>query len=76
MMRPMLGDFRDYIELVEKNPSIRDISECSIEIKRLLNLLKSNEDKISKIIYFIDENLELTFEGKKSVLKRSYQTLN
>ncbi|NLY86004.1 MAG: type I-B CRISPR-associated protein Cas7/Csh2 [Tissierellia bacterium] len=65
----VLGDFRDYIELVEKNPSIRDISECSIEIKRLLNLLKSNEDKISKIIYFIDENLELTFEGKKVSLE-------
>lgn len=60
----VLGDFRDYIEFVENNSSIRDVSEYSIEIKKLLKLLSRNKEKINKIVYFIDENLELTLNGK------------
>jgi len=72
----VLGDFRDYIELVEKNPSIRDISECSIEIRRLLDLLKSNKDKINKIAYFIDKNLDLTLDGNKVSLEEELSSFN
>ncbi len=72
----VLGDFRDYIELVEKNPSIRDISECSIEIRRLLDLLKSNKDKINKIVYFIDKNLDLTLDGNKVSLEEELSSFN
>lgn len=74
--KTVLGDFRDYIELKEKNPSIRDVSECSIEIKRLLDLLKSNIDKINKIVYFVDENLELVIDGKKVKLEEELSNFN
>lgn len=60
----VLGDFRDQIKLVEKNTSIRDINECSIEISRLIQLLTNNKDNINKLVYFVDNGLELILEGE------------
>lgn len=59
----IIGDLRDHISLVEKEESIRDINECTLEIGKLINLLNLNNNKISKIHYFKDPSLKLTMEG-------------
>lgn len=63
----ILGDFRDHINLKEKNLSIRDINECTIEIEKLVNLLNNNKEKINKIYYFMDPSLRLTVNGNEVV---------
>ncbi len=60
----ILGDLRDYIDLKERDKSIRDINECTVEIDRLIELLNNNEEKINKIYYFIDPSLKITINGE------------
>lgn len=69
----VLGDFRDHIKLIEKNPSIRDINECSIDISRLVKLLNDNKDRIQKLVYFVDNSLELTLEGKDTSFEEGFK---
>lgn len=58
----VLGDYRDFIELKEEVPNIRDINECSLIIDELVELLEENKEKINAVHYFIDENLKLTLD--------------
>lgn len=60
----ILGDLRDYINLKEKNESIRDINECTLEIDKLIELINTNKEKINKIYFFIDPNLRLSAEDR------------
>ena len=41
----MLGDYRDFIELKEEVPNIRDINECSLIIDELVELLEKNKKR-------------------------------
>lgn len=59
----ILNDLRDYIDFVEKNDNIREISECSIEVGRLIRYLNNDKDIINKVYYFADADLELLNEG-------------
>ncbi len=56
----ILGDLRDYINLKEKQESIRDINECTVEIDKLIEILNINKEKINKIYYYKDPSLKLT----------------
>lgn len=69
----VLGDFRDQIKLIEKNASIRDINECSIDISRLVKLLNANKDRIQKLVYFVDNSLELILEGKDTSFEEGFK---
>lgn len=60
----ILGDMRDYIKLKEKNESIRDIKEVTLDIEELQEFLNKNKDRIKCIHYFADDRLEIkTKEG-------------
>jgi CRISPR-associated protein Csh2 len=63
--KTMLGDFRDLISLKEKVEYIRDIEECELDITKLVEKLEKEKNRINKIYFFHDENLELTVYGEK-----------
>lgn len=69
----ILGDMRDYIKFNEKVDSIRDISECSLDITPLVEFLCSNSSKIKCIHYFADDKLELNFNGAKVDFKGAFK---
>lgn len=63
--KTMLGDFRNLISLKEKVEYIRDIEECELDITKLVEKLENEKNRINKIYFFHDENLELTVDGEK-----------
>jgi CRISPR-associated protein Csh2 len=63
--KTMLGDFRDLISLKEKVEYIRDIEECELDITKLVEKLENEKNRINKIYFFHDENLELIVDGEK-----------
>ncbi|MEY8304156.1 type I-B CRISPR-associated protein Cas7/Csh2 [Anaerosalibacter bizertensis] len=71
----ILGDYRDYIELKENVPNIRDINECSLIIDRLVELFKGNKEKIKNIFYFADEKLEMIFQGERVSFEEAFKDL-
>lgn len=71
----VLGDFRDLIKLEEKVESIRDIKECALDISELVETLNKNKEKINKIYYFVDKNLELKVNGEIKTLKDALKDL-
>lgn len=71
----ILGDFRDFIKLEEKETSIRDINECALVIDDLLMLLKANKEKINSINYFVDKNLEIILNGNVVSLEEVFADL-
>lgn len=71
----ILGDYRDYIELKENVSNIRDINECSLLIDGLVDLFETNKEKISKIYYFADQNLELILNNEKVTIKEAFKNL-
>lgn len=60
----VLGDYRDYIELDEEVSNVRDITECSLIIDKLVDLLENNREKIERIYYFADESIDLTLNNE------------
>ena len=71
----ILGDYRDYIELKENVPNIRDINECALIIDRLVELFKGNKEKIKNIFYFADEKLEMIFQGERVSFEEAFKDL-
>ncbi|NSW90408.1 MAG: type I-B CRISPR-associated protein Cas7/Csh2 [Firmicutes bacterium] len=74
--RSIIGDFRKHLKLVEKNPSIRDIDELYIEIGNLINEFKANKNKIYKIAYFMDKNLDIRVAGEKVDICKALEGFN
>lgn len=72
----VLGDFRDYIDFVEKVESVRSIKECSIEVKRLVDFLNKNKDKIKSINYFADDNLDILAGGAHKKFEEAFGGFN
>ena len=71
----ILGDFRDFIKLEEKETSVRDINECALVIDNLFMLLKANKEKINSINYFVDKNLEIILNGNRVSLEEAFADL-
>jgi len=71
----ILGDYRDYIELKENVSNIRDINECSLLLDGLVDLFEENKEKISKIYYFADQNLELILNNEKVTFEEAFKNL-
>lgn len=71
----ILGDYRDYIKLQENVSNVRDITECSLTVDRLVDLFKENKDKINGIYYFADENLALILNNKKVAFEEAFKDL-
>lgn len=67
----VLGDMRDYISLIEKEENIRGLKEFYIDITNFKTFLEEYENKILKIHYFADENLELRVNDKSLTLKEA-----
>lgn len=65
----VLGDLRDYITLVEKEENIRSLKEFYLDITKLKVFFERYEDRILKIHYFADENLELRIGDEVCSLK-------
>ncbi|UZQ51381.1 type I-B CRISPR-associated protein Cas7/Csh2 [Clostridium kluyveri] len=57
--KTVLGDFRDYIKLEGKTENLRAISECCLHVEELLEFLNNYSDRIFKIHYFQDKNLQI-----------------
>ena len=72
----VLGDFRDYIDFVEKVESVRSIKECGIEVKRLVDFLNKNKDKIKSINYFTDDNLDILVGGAHKKFEEAFGGFN
>ena len=64
-----LKDLRSYITFKPKVESVRDITECYLEIARLIDYLSEQKSKISKIVYFEDEELQLMYKGRTTSLQ-------
>lgn len=77
----MLRDLRSYVKLIPANEEIddlgiRDITECSIDISRLVEYLRTNKDVISKIYYFSDEELILKCNNENLLLEEALNEFN
>ncbi len=75
----ILKDLREYLDLNYKTDNkyaVRTIKELSLDIGKLNHYLKEHEDKIAKIIYWIDDGIEIeglpelknAFENKMELL--------
>ncbi|CUH97868.1 hypothetical protein P22_4016 [Propionispora sp. 2/2-37] len=60
----VLKDLRNYIRLDTNLESIRDISEYKLDVSKLKQYLSACSDKISKILYFSDTDLQLMYDGQ------------
>ena len=72
----ILGDMRDYIIFKEKNEDIRDIKECFIEIKGLVDFLNKYKDRIKAINYFADDNLEIRLNDNIIGFEEAFSEFN
>lgn len=72
----ILGDLRDYIKFEAKDENVRDVKECSLEITELVSKLKSNKNKIDKVIYFADASLEIKVDGTVSEFSEALNSFN
>ncbi len=77
----MLRDLRSYVELSSGKKGIddlgiRDITECSLDISRLVEYLGANKGLIEKIYYFQDEALTLKMNGKDTSLEEALNEFN
>lgn len=61
--RTFLGDFRDYIKLVEVVEKPRKIEDIQLDITDLVEFLQNNRNVISKIYYFKHPDLCLVCGG-------------
>lgn len=63
-----IGDLNHKISLneLENEKSLRHISECQLNINKLLEGIVKNKNKISKIYYKIDDDVLLNDSNKKS----------
>jgi CRISPR-associated protein Csh2 len=70
----VLKDLREYLSLnykTENKYSIRTIREFSLDINKLAAYLKDNEEKISKLIYWTDDGIEIDGEQE---LRNSFES--
>ncbi|MDI3548463.1 MAG: CRISPR-associated protein Csh2 [Halanaerobiales bacterium] len=61
-----IGELKEYIKLKSDlmDEKIRDISDFTLDISALLDILRDNDDKIESIDYIIDDRVELTANGE------------
>lgn len=57
--KTVLGDFRDYINLEAKTENLRAINECCLHVEEFVEFLNTYSDRIFKIHYFQDKNLQI-----------------
>jgi len=77
----MLRDLRSYVKLSSEDKEmddsgIRDITECSLDISRLVEYLGANKELIEKIHYFQDEALTLKMNGEDTSLEEALNEFN
>ncbi|MBS7006812.1 type I-B CRISPR-associated protein Cas7/Csh2 [Anaerostipes sp.] len=60
----ILGDLRDYIVLKNKK-DLSGIQDVELEMADLVQLLTNNKEKIQKIYYYCNSQLNLMFRGEK-----------
>lgn len=62
-----IGDLDKKIELHSdlEDEQIRHITEVTIDITKLVDLLKENKDKINKIEYIVDPEVTFQYNGKE-----------
>lgn len=74
--KTVLGDFRDYIKIIEHEENIRDINEIKLDITELIKLLDDNRSKIKEIKYFTDDNLNLQKDGIDTTFEQAFANHN
>jgi len=76
----MLRDLRSYINIVSvkgiEDTGIRDITECSVDISRLVGYLNANKELIDKVYYFCDEALILNCNNSDVLLEEALKEFN
>ncbi|GAB6137787.1 type I-B CRISPR-associated protein Cas7/Csh2 [Halanaerobaculum tunisiense] len=65
-----LNDLREHIELDYDvgEEDIREISDCQVDIDKLIDYLSGNEDKINKVHYWKDSQLNFKDDGFEKLL--------
>ncbi len=64
----VLKDLRGYIIFNPEKESVRDISEYVLEISKLICYFNEQRSKISRIVYFVDDDLKLAYDGRPTSL--------
>lgn len=59
----MFRDLRSYIRLETDDSSLRDITECRLDVTNLKKYLEEKQKDIKKIYYFVDDVLQLSNAG-------------
>lgn len=72
----MLADFRNYIELVPNDDSLRSINECALECGRLCKYLNDNRDLIDRVFYYQNEEMRLLENGTERKTEELLSFLN
>ena len=58
------GDLRDYVK-IEKQEDLSDIKDVELNVSNLAKFLEEYKNKISKIYYYVDENLQIYNNNQK-----------
>lgn len=72
----VLKDLRNYIDFKPGEENIRNISEYDLEIGRLCRYLDEQSSKISRIVYFVDEDLKLQRDENPVMLEEYLKGFN
>lgn len=72
----MFDDLRKKVKLNESCQNIRDISEVSLDIDGLKTFISEAKDRIDRIYYFADENMNLQLNGQPCKLEDAISQVN
>lgn len=60
----VLRDLRSYIKLSDDSPTLRDITECELDVSALSRYLEEQRSKIKCVYYYNDETLKMVRDGE------------
>lgn len=68
----ILKDLRSYLSLQSEEESIRDIFEYRLDMTRLQQYLLTARNKIQKILYYADTDLQLVSDGRSITIEECF----
>ncbi|MBM7624057.1 type I-B CRISPR-associated protein Cas7/Csh2 [Sporohalobacter salinus] len=66
-----IGELKNYIKLVseKREEEIRDVDDYKLDITALINILKSNDDKVESVDYLVNPRVDFVNDGDEVSLK-------
>lgn len=71
----VLKDLRTYIQLDSNIESIRDITEYKLDVTKLKQYLSACSDRIGKVFYFADSDMQLICDGQPIDIRECLENL-